>query len=316
MNFSEFKSKFLKTPVIEHPNKVGSKPKVSVCVPTHNHQPYITECLESILNQKTDFDFEILIGDDDSTDGTKEICLAFAEKFPDKIRFFRHRRQNNIRIDKTFTGIFNALYSLYCANGKYIAYCDGDDYWGDENKLQHQVNFLDQNPDYVLTFHEVKYTGRDHKRTIKLKDSQRDLGSEDLKRVIVQPLLLTICFKNVIKDFPKEITEIINSDNFLTSLLGHYGKGKYLSYIKPSFYRLHEDGIWSMQAKEIQLKFKMETYKVIFKFYKSKRNKQLSSFFKLRSKNYTKMLIYYNLTHFQVLKALKNLLSLARMNWR
>jgi len=309
MNFSEFKTAFQKTPVTEHPNKVSTKPKVSICVPTYNHKLYISKCLESILNQKTDFEFEILLGDDESTDGTEKICREFAQKFPDKIRLFSHKRMNNIKVDETSTGIFNALYSLYSANGEYIAYCDGDDYWGDKSKLQTQVDFLEKNPDYILTFHQVEYLNSKSKQT-KLKRYEKDLSSEDLKKVIIQPLLISICFRNVIKDFPLGITQIINSDNFLTSLLGHYGKGKFLSSIKPAYYRIHRNGIWSLKSKEIQLQSKIKTFKVIFNFYKNNNDPNLCFFFKERTKNYKKMLVYYNIRHYNIFRTITNLVSL------
>ena len=212
MNFTESKTKFQKSPVTEYPNTVSTKLKVSICVPTHNHKLYIRDCLESILNQNANFDFEILLGDDESTDGTGKICLEFPQKFPDKIRFFSHKRMNNIKVEGTSTGIFNALYSIYSANGKYIAYCDGDDYWSDENKLQTQVDFLEFNSDYVLPFHKVEYLNSELKQTIDLKESQKDLSAEDLKKVKIQPLLISVCFKNVIKDFPIGMTQIINRE--------------------------------------------------------------------------------------------------------
>src|SRR5690606_4409195 len=113
-------------------------PVVSVCVQTYQHAPYIRECLDSILMQKTDFPFEILLGEDESSDGTREICIEYAEKFPDKIKLFLHRRENNIQIFGYPTGRFNFLTNLYSSNGKYIAICEGDDYWTDSDKLQKQ----------------------------------------------------------------------------------------------------------------------------------------------------------------------------------
>src|SRR5699024_5534697 len=117
MNFEEFKTKYEHKPVEEYPNAVTNKPVVSVCVQTYNHAPYIKECLDGILMQKTDFPIEVLLGEDASTDGTREICLEYAQKYPEKIRLFLHHRENNIKINGNPTGRFNSLYNLYSAQG-------------------------------------------------------------------------------------------------------------------------------------------------------------------------------------------------------
>ncbi len=309
MNFREFKTKFQKVPVIEYPNKIPIHPTVSVCVPTYNHEYYIKECLESILNQKTDFEFEILLGDDESDDLTKEICLDYAKKFPNKIRFFSHKRANNIKVGETSTGVFNALYSLYSANGKYIAYCDGDDYWGDVNKLQLQVDFLEQNTEHILNYHEVKYLDDKTNRILDKESSDKDLSAEDLKQVNIQPLLISVCFRNIIREYPIGITKIINSDNFLISLLGHYGKGKFFSNIKPATYRMHTQSIWSSISIEKQFISKINTFKIISSYYKEKNSLTLGIFFKKKALNYNKMLIFY---YFNNSKLKASIISLYR----
>src|SRR5690606_21433837 len=142
MNFQEFKKEYQKVPVEEFPSNVPDSPKVSVLVQTYNHAPYIRQCLDGILMQETDFDFEILLGEDASTDGTREICIEYAQEHPDKIRLFLHSRENNISINGRPSGRFNFCNNLFEANGEYIAFCEGDDYWIDEFKLQKQMDFL------------------------------------------------------------------------------------------------------------------------------------------------------------------------------
>lgn len=150
-------NKHIKKEIIEFDNFVlNSKPVVSIMIITFNHKAYIKECLDGILMQKTNFQFEILLGDDDSTDGTREICIEYAKKYPEKIRLFLHHRENNIKINGNPTGRFNFLYNLYNARGKYIALCEGDDYWTDPLKLQKQVDFLERNEEYGICFHNVK----------------------------------------------------------------------------------------------------------------------------------------------------------------
>jgi glycosyltransferase involved in cell wall biosynthesis len=134
-------------------NKI--QPLVSVCIPTYNHAAYIAECLDSVLMQETDFPFEIIIGEDDSTDGTREICKTYAEKYPNKIRLFLRDDKDKIIINGLKTGRSNNIKNFDAARGKYIALCEGDDYWIDNNKLMKQVRILDENKDIALVHSEV-----------------------------------------------------------------------------------------------------------------------------------------------------------------
>ena len=109
--------------------------KVSVCMIAYNHQEFISQALDSILQQKTNFPFEIIIGDDNSKDDTGKICRAYAAKFPGQIKYF-HREKNMGMMP-------NMIDILNCCDGKYIALCEGDDYWTDEKKLQTQADFLE-----------------------------------------------------------------------------------------------------------------------------------------------------------------------------
>lgn len=146
-----------KKEVQEYPNNtLGLQPTVSVSVVTYNHAAYIKQCLDGILMQQTDFDFEILLGEDASTDGTREICITYADEHPDKIRLFLHHRENNIHVCGNPTGRFNFLYNLSKARGKYIAICEGDDYWSDPLKLKKQVNLLEKNPQASFCFSKAE----------------------------------------------------------------------------------------------------------------------------------------------------------------
>src|SRR5699024_9032968 len=158
MDFQEFKSQYEHQPVKEKFNRAPDHPAVSVLVMTYNQVDYIKDCLRGILMQRTGFAFEILLGDDDSTDGTREICITYANRYPDKIRLFLHHRANNIHAYGQPTAKFNALYNFFEAKGKYIALCEGDDCWIDPLKLQKQVDFLEENEDCSLCYHSSKIT--------------------------------------------------------------------------------------------------------------------------------------------------------------
>ena len=157
MDFDSFLRSYERQPVQMYPNNVASNPIVSVNVVTYNHVKYIKQCLDGILMQEVDFEYEILLGDDESSDGTREICIKYAEKYPEKIRLFLHSRENNIGIGGQPTGRFNFIYNLFHARGKYIALCEGDDYWTDENKLQKQVEVLINNPNISICHHWHSY---------------------------------------------------------------------------------------------------------------------------------------------------------------
>lgn len=131
-------------------------PLVSICCLTYNHSLFIRKCLDGFLMQETDFPFEILIHDDASTDGTDIIIKEYADKYPDLI-FPIYETEN--QYSKGFSLSPSAMdieYNYSRATGKYIAYCEGDDYWTDPHKLQKQINFLETHSDYSVCWHRYR----------------------------------------------------------------------------------------------------------------------------------------------------------------
>jgi glycosyltransferase involved in cell wall biosynthesis len=120
---------------------------VSVCVVTYNHTNFIRECLQSIVDQKTDFEFEVIVGDDCSTDGTREIVQEFAERYPDIVRPLLHPQ--NLGPTENYLAVHGQ------ARGEYVAHIDGDDY-ALPGKLQAQADFLDRHHEYVIVWHRMK----------------------------------------------------------------------------------------------------------------------------------------------------------------
>lgn len=127
-------------------------PLVSISCITYNHASYIKECIDGFLMQKTNFNFEVLIHDDHSTDGTEEIIKEYAKQYPDIIKPL-FEKENQYSLGKP---IGSAVWNLPRARGKYIAICEGDDYWIDPYKLQKQVDFLESHPDYGMCYTKVK----------------------------------------------------------------------------------------------------------------------------------------------------------------
>ena len=142
--------------------------EVTICCLTYNHGPYLERTLAGFIEQVTDFKFEILICDDCSVDSTLKIAQAFRNEHPDKIRILTTPTNQGPHI--------NYKRSLESCTGKYIAYCEGDDYWTDPNKLQKQVNFLKSNPDYFLCCHssDVLFEDKIKEHGIKRPDAGRD----------------------------------------------------------------------------------------------------------------------------------------------
>lgn len=122
-------------------------PKVSVCMITYNHEKYIAQAIESVLMQKTNFDYELVIGEDCSTDKTKKVIIKYKNRYPDKIKAIMNKKNLGM--------IPNFIQNLRACSGQYIALLEGDDYWTSPHKLQRQVDFLDINQDYTISSHNV-----------------------------------------------------------------------------------------------------------------------------------------------------------------
>src|SRR5690554_4624359 len=123
-----------------------NNPLVSISCITYNHAPYIRQCLEGFLMQQCDFEYEILIHDDASTDGTSDIIREYQKKYPEIIKPIIQKEN---QWSQGVRGMM-ARFNFPRAKGKYIALCEGDDYWTDPLKLQKQVDFLEKNPNYSL----------------------------------------------------------------------------------------------------------------------------------------------------------------------
>ena len=129
-------------------------PLVSIKCLVYNHEPYLRQCLDGFVMQKTTFPFEAIVHDDASTDGSAAIIREYAEKYPDIIKPI-YETENQYKKGAAGTAGKKVDATIH-PNSKYLALCEGDDYWTDPNKLQIQVDFLEGHPDYSLTVHEYK----------------------------------------------------------------------------------------------------------------------------------------------------------------
>lgn len=233
------------------------KPLVSVLMITYNQEKYIRQALESVFAQVTDFEFEVVIGEDCSTDGTRAIVKEFEARYRERMRPIYHER--NVGMMR------NAFeFCLEKCIGKYIALLEGDDYWSDPSKLQKQVEFLENNQDFVLGFHNadcIDENGIELNRN-RLK-RLHDLSGLELIRGAYIPTL-TVVFRKALFRFSEHIFDAKNGDIYLYAILGQYGSAKYFSDITAK-YRVHAAGVASgtdMLSQKLQA---LATYEALFK---------------------------------------------------
>jgi len=237
----------------------GQTPLLSVCIVTYQHANYIQDCLEGVLMQKTNFNFEILLGDDGSNDGTREICIEYAEKYPRKIRLFLHHRENNIHYLGSPSGRFNLMYSIFQAKGEFLAFCEGDDIWIDPRKLQKQVEILQKNNSYALCYHPWKNA------------ENKNLNELENIRAKNSPRFLTIVCRNIFSEFPRQFIEAPNGDTFLRFMLATHGKFHFLPDIEPGIRRIHAGGVMSPLSELEKLPRRIMTQKMLLDYYRGTR---------------------------------------------
>jgi len=261
-----------------------STPLVSICCATYNHENYIAEAIESFLIQETNFPFEILIRDDSSTDKTAKIIQKYAQKYPLIIHPIYEE-------ENTYSKGIRPMQELFkVAKGKYIALCEGDDYWTDSLKLQKQVDFLEKNDEYVIVYSDIQAFDLEGDLEKNYGGAKRDLEAIELQKCT--PLSsATVCFRNCLKDFPVEIQCSKFGDLFLWSILGEYGKGKYLKDIKLTKYRVHEGGVFSKKTEKTRQEMWFFTTGALCKYYNRIGNKELANYFQIKNLTTSIMII-------------------------
>lgn len=215
---------------------------VSISCITYNHAPYIKECLDGFLNQKCEFNYEILIHDDSSTDGTKEIIENYHKKFPNVIKPILQKEN---QWSKGVRGI-NIQFNFPRAKGKYIALCEGDDYWTDPYKLQKQVDFLEKNEDCNLVYHRVNI--KDQEKNViypELLNTKKEVIKKNLSELALYGNFMhtpSVLFRNNL-DFKQEYFKGNVGDYILWFMNGVKGNFGYLPDIM-AVYRLSKNSTW------------------------------------------------------------------------
>jgi glycosyltransferase involved in cell wall biosynthesis len=236
-------------------------PLVSIACVTFNHEKYIENTINSFLSQKTNFNFEIIICDDASSDKTNSIVNKFLVNNYQNISIYFYRHESNIGMHK------NGLFSLKKCSGKYIALCDGDDYWTDDYKLQKQIDFLEKNNEYNLCYHDV------------LILNSKGIFSKDFINK-TNKNISTKYDLAVWGNYIHTCSVVVRNNNFLDKFDNDVNFCDYISYMQfvndgkimkieeiMSVYR-YVDGIWSSSSNRKKQKFIINNINIIKKITK------------------------------------------------
>ena len=220
---------------------------VSIRCCTYNHEPYIRKCLDGFVMQKTNFRFEAIVHDDASTDGTAAIVREYASRYPDIIKPIFEEENQYSKHDGSLSRIMNSH-----MRGKYIAMCEGDDYWTDPYKLQKQVDFLNNHPDYAMCFHDCYIRNETQNEFYHEEIQNRDYSVKELFSKWIVPTASMLLKKECVLEISPDI-RIINGD--IRVVLSCFAHGKVRGMKdKMSAYRVQENGATIKRVKENPLK--------------------------------------------------------------
>jgi glycosyltransferase involved in cell wall biosynthesis len=224
----------------DYPN---GKPLVSICCDAYNHAAFIEQTIHGFLIQRTEFPIEIVIMDDASTDGTAAIIKKYTALYPGLFQtILQKENKHKALVDQgCFSGFEPLLdYVFPKARGKYLALCEGDDYWTDPYKLRKQVEAMESHPEAIMSYHPCMIL--DEKRHITKPYGQNvDFTPEELRG---GPLGMATATK-MIKNLKRRFDRTKNGDLVFTAFLGQFGSCIFVPNIEPSIYRIHKDGVWS-----------------------------------------------------------------------
>ena len=228
------------------------QPLVSVRVATYNHEKYIAQCIEGILMQKADFPFEVIIGEDFSSDGTRKIVLSYREKYPNKIKV--------LPSEQNIGAAQNSLRIYQACQGKYHAMCEGDDYWIDPLKLQKQVDLLEANPAISLCFHNAFIVNEKSMATRLFFEHpvKESLDFDDTCQ-ITTPTASVVARSEILASLPEWRLKVWCSDVVFRLWCAHHGKLGYINNIM-SVYRVHEGGLTSRAAYQREKYYSQEMF--------------------------------------------------------
>jgi glycosyltransferase involved in cell wall biosynthesis len=240
-----------------------STPLLSVLTVTYNHGNYIRQCLEGIVMQKTTFPIEVIVGEDCSTDNTRNIVQEFEQRYPGIIKPVY--QEKNVGAGRN---LFEFCYPKL--QGKYIAICEGDDYWTDPYKLQKQVDFLERNSNYVLCFHSRNIINHHDELVYEQppKDAITLFRPKDIFHIHIPTL--TVVFRNCPElDIQQILAQKLFGEYYFFWMLSRFGGAADLGFVGAN-YRQHNGGMYSGLNKS-------EQYFMIIRHFKMVRHSNLYS---------------------------------------
>lgn len=227
-------------------HRAGTSVVVSVIVLAYNQEEFIREALDGILAQETSFPFEVVVHDDASTDGTADIIRDYAARHPNIVAIFQG--QNQFRA----TGRYPIAHAYRAARGRYIAECDGDDVWTDPLKLQRQVSFLEENPEYSMCHHDYRIL-QGGQLSIPSAAKPRDFSQDELIAFNPDGYGIGSCtkvYRNYYPIDPRGVEDFAG-DYPMNVFMGTRGKCKYIDGIHPSVYRKHRRNSWAALPADV-----------------------------------------------------------------
>lgn len=237
---------------------------VSVACITYNHAPYIRQCLEGFLMQKTNFPIEIIVHDDASTDGTDDIIREYALKYPELFKVILQEENQYSKGVDVLSLVFER------SAGKYIALCEGDDYWTDPLKLQKQVDYLEENVDFVMCSHccDIFRDGTIH-RYKATNDPFLQYSIQDLITGDWFFQTLSVVFRRETMNLSDLRRYKLCTDQHLVYELLRHGPGVRMNAAM-GVYRVHNKGVWSGKSQDEQRGYEFRTRFDIYSIHQTK----------------------------------------------
>ena len=273
---------------------------VSICCVTYNHINYIRKCLDGFVNQKTNFKFEILVHDDASTDGTSNVVKEYEVKYP-------HLFRNVYQVKNQFLKqnvLTNILFKM--AKGKYIALCEGDDYWTDDTKLQKQVDFMEANLNFSMCFHDVlinaEYSNGNRESVLYNRNLKKDVFTiVDILDGCVAHTSSFFFRSDLLNPLPIGFDQNVPGDIFIALIMAGKGKIKSLDFTG-SVYRLNDSGISINYQGEFLYETKIRMLAFVNSYFERKYEKSI----KLVVKMYRFELLKLQIKKGHIFSAIKN----------
>lgn len=231
--------------------------KVNVLMATYNHEPYISQAIESVLMQQVDFEYELLIGEDCSTDRTREIAIEWQQEYPHRIRLLL--RETNLG------PIRNSVDTFQHCDGQYVAILDGDDYWTNPQKLSKQARFLDSHPECAISFHDAMAVSEDGRQELGRVARPRQQAFASISDLVKRNFIpnCTVMYRNhLVHSIPEWIYEMPMGDWPLHIFHAQHGQIGYMNEVMAA-YRKHAGGIYSSLSYIRELQAWMITHKAI-----------------------------------------------------